>query len=419
MRQSSARNLALAALQRWRKQKNRADAIISKFLAETTLSAADRAFALELFYGVLRNLSVLDFWIARLRNSRFEVLLGDIVRLGLYQLFFLGTPEHAAVNETVELAPKRGRSLVNAILRSAVRQRNELSSAVADQPLSVRQSHPQFLIARWEKNFGSQATEALCQWNNRPPPLYARINELKIEREKFFRLYPDAQPFGGGENFVEFTTFPTDALGQGHCYIQDPSTAIACRLLDPQPGEKILDACAAPGGKTSYIAELMENRGALVACDRDPERLATLDQNVAQLGTAIVRTFQVDWSRRIIPKQIAALAPFDRLLVDAPCSNTGVMRRRVDVRWRLRPADFASLQKQQLEILCSLYGLLRPGGVLVYSTCSLEPEENEQVVQQLRHELPALRETARESSFPFRDRIDGAFAARLVRASRP
>ena len=148
MRQSSARNLALAALQRWRKQKNRADAIISKFLAETTLSAADRAFALELFYGVLRNLSVLDFWIARLRNSRFEVLLGDIVRLGLYQLFFLGIPEHAALNETVELAPKRGRSLVNAILRSAVRQRNELSSAVADQPLSVRQSHPQFLIAR-------------------------------------------------------------------------------------------------------------------------------------------------------------------------------------------------------------------------------------------------------------------------------
>ena len=139
MRQSSARNLALAALQRWRKQKNRADAIISKFLAETTLSAADRAFALELFYGVLRNLSVLDFWIARLRNSRFEVLLGDIVRLGLYQLFFLGTPEHAAVNETVELAPKRGRSLVNAILRSAVRQRKHCANGTT----GLRRSMPE------------------------------------------------------------------------------------------------------------------------------------------------------------------------------------------------------------------------------------------------------------------------------------
>jgi 16S rRNA (cytosine967-C5)-methyltransferase len=418
MRQSSARGMALGALQEWQKRKALADAIIAKSFAETTLSAADRAFALELFYGVLRNLTLLDFWISRLRTSPFDIGLRDVVRLGLYQLFFLRTPAHAAVNETVELAPKRGRGLVNGILRHATRRRDELRSEAARQPLSVRESHPQFLITRWERNFDPQATEALCRWNNRPPPLYARINRLRIDPEKFLGLYPNAQPLSGGRDFVEFNAFLAAALERGHCYIQDPSTAIACRLLDPQPGEKVLDACAAPGGKTSYIAELMENRGALAACDRAPQRLSALEQNVARLGATVARPFLVDWRSRLIPKQITALAPFDRLLVDVPCSNTGVMRRRVDVRWRLKPSHFISLQKEQLEILHSLYRLLKPGGVLVYSTCSLEPEENEQVVQQLTREFPALHEIARESSLPFRDRVDGAFAVKLVRAKR-
>ena len=409
--------MALAALQEWRKRKALADAIISKFFFETTLSAADRAFALELFYGVLRNLTVLDFWIDRLRTSRFDVSVRDVLRLGLYQLFFLGTPEHAAVNETVDLAPRRGRGLVNAILRSSVRRRDTLRSEAADQPLSVRESHPQFLITRWEQNFGQQAAEALCRWNNRPPPLYARINRLKIDPQKFLALYPKARPLRDDGNFVQLDAVPATALERGHCYIQDPSTAIACRLLDPQPGEKILDACAAPGGKTSYIAELMQNSGVLAACDRAAERLSALAQNVARLGAAAVETFQVDWTQRPIPKQLAAFAPFDRVLVDAPCSNTGVMRRRVDVRWRLKPGKFISLQKQQLEIVRSVLRFLKPGGVLVYSTCSLEPEENEDLVQQLTREFPGLHKTEQESSLPFRDRFDGAFAAKLVRAN--
>ncbi|PYL09722.1 MAG: hypothetical protein DME34_01940 [Verrucomicrobia bacterium] len=163
MSRMSARSVALNALRRWRQENDRADAIIARSFVETTLSAADRAFALELFYGVLRNLTLLDFWIAQLRRPHVDAGLRDVLRLGLYQLFLLKTPDHAAVNETVGLASTRGRELINAVLRAAIRRRNELRSRAAAQPLSVRQSHPQFLIARWEGNFGAETAEALCR----------------------------------------------------------------------------------------------------------------------------------------------------------------------------------------------------------------------------------------------------------------
>ena len=416
MAQPSARLTALAALRAWRTEKRFADSIINKLLAQTEFDPRDRAFILELFYGVLRNATLLDFWIGSLRQSPLDVDLRDLLRLGLYQLFFLKTPEHAAVHETVELAPKSRRALINAILRTAARRQDELRLQASKQCLAIRTSHQRFLVARWEQNFGPDAAEALCTWNNRPPPLYARINRLKIGRQDFRRAYPEARSISGNRGFVEFRAFPTEALAQGHCYIQDPSTAIACRLLDPQPGEKILDVCAAPGGKTSYVAELMQNRGAIVACDRAVGRLRVLEENLARLGAGIARVFHFDWTHRRIPKELVAIAPFDRVLIDAPCSNTGVMRRRVDVRWRIRAADFVRMQEQQLKIVRTALGLLKTGGVFVYSTCSLEPEENEKVVQQLLREFANSRQMEARSSLPFRDGFDGAFAAKLIRA---
>jgi 16S rRNA (cytosine967-C5)-methyltransferase len=217
-------------------------------------------------------------------------------------------------------------------------------------------------------------------------------------------------------DFVELDVFPSEALERGHCYIQDPSTAMACQFLDPQPGEKVLDVCAAPGGKTSYIAELMRNRGMIVACDRASERVRVLEDNMAQLGVKIAHVFAHDWGRSCVPKEIASIAPFDRILIDAPCSNTGVMRRRVDVRWRLKPADFVRMQKQQLEIVHAVFDLLRPSGVLVYSTCSLEPEENEELVRRVLADLSMFRLERTKHSIPFRDYFDGAFAAKLVKS---
>jgi len=327
---------------------------------------------------------------------------------------FLKTAEHAAVYETVELAPKRQGAVINGVLRAAARQQDELRRQGNAQPLFIRTSHPQFLIARWQQHFGADATKELCRWNNTPPPIYGRINRLKIDRDDFLQKYPGSPVLARSPEFVEFHAWPTDALNLGRCYIQDPSTAVASELLDPQPGEKILDACAAPGGKTGYIAQLMKNRGVIVACDRDPERLRVLESNVAQLGIQIIRTFRLDWTRGRIPKEIASIGSFDRILVDAPCTNTGVMRRRVDVRWRLRPTDFLRMPKQQFEIARAAIRLLKPGGVFVYSTCSLEPEENEELIGHLLNQFPGVRAARVESCLPFRDHFDGAFAARLT-----
>jgi 16S rRNA (cytosine967-C5)-methyltransferase len=414
MAQLSARHIALAALRLWRKKKRFADSIVSTFLAKTELTHSDRAFAFELFYGVLRNLTLLDFWIACLRTSRVDIDLHDILRVGLYQLFLLKTAQHAAVHETVELAPRRQRTIINGMLRAAIRRQSELLVRADAQPLFVRSSHPQFLVARWQRQFGTGRAEELCRWNNLPAPVYGRINQLRIDREEFHHLYPKSRSLTRNSEFVEFDGMPTSAIGRGHCYIQDPSTVIACQILDPKPGEKVLDACSAPGGKTGYIAQLMQNRGTIFACDRDPERLQILKGNMARLGIAIVYTFRHDWTRGHVPPEIASVAPFDRILIDAPCSNTGVMRRRVDVRWRLKSADFARMRRHQIEIVRALVPLSKPKGVLVYSTCSLEPEENEQVEQRVLTGMPILRLEEERRSFPFRDGFDGVFAAKFV-----
>ena len=417
MARLSARRIALNALRTWRKEKRFADSIVSESLAKAELTESDRAFAFELFYGVLRNLTLLDFWAGCLRASRVEADLRDVLRLGLYQLFLIKTAPHAAVHETVGLVPQRQRPIVNGMLRAAIRRQSELLARGDGEPLFVRASHPQFLVQRWQQHFGAQHAEELCKWNNLPAPIYGRINQLRIDREEFLRLYPDSRPLTRNPEFVKFDVLPKDAVRQGHCYIQDPSTAIACQILSPRAGEKILDACAAPGGKTGYIAQLMENRGTIVACDRNPERLQILKENMTRLGVGIVHTFDHDWTRGDVPMEIASMAPFHRILLDAPCSNTGVMRRRVDARWRLQPSDFPRMQQRQLEIICALVPLLKPKGTLVYSTCSFEPEENEHVVWQALTSAAVLRLEEQKHSLPFRDSLDGAFAAKFIRSA--
>ncbi len=414
MARTSARRVALAALRNWRRKKEFADAVISSALSKAEFQSADRAFAVELFYGVVRNRTLLDFWIRELRRGRVDEDLRDILRIGLYQLFIAKTPEHAAVYETVDLSPKRQHAIINAILRSAARDRRGLQRRANSQSLDVRTSHPQFLIERWTKQFGGGAAEALCTWNNQSPPIYARINRLKIDRQSFLERYRNARTLPKVSNFVELPA-PADALDQGDCYVQDPSTSIACELLQPKPGEKILDACAAPGGKTGYLAELMANQGLLIACDREPARLNLLEENLARLGVRIAKIVCHDWMKSAVPPEILSTAPFDRILIDAPCTNTGVMRRRVDVRWRLKPADFNRMHTRQTEITRAVIPLLKPGGILVYSTCSLEREENEDVVQSLLRTMSTLQLEEERRSIPFQDNFDGAFGARLRR----
>ncbi len=401
----TARALALQALADWRQGREFADVIIQRSLGGSGLGKSDRAFANELFYGIIRNLSLLDFWIDRTRSEALDHESRDLLRLGFYQLFILRTASHAAVFETVELSRRRNRGLVNGVLRAALRREDELRAAAEAQPLAIRASHPGFLIERWKNAFGADAASALCHWNNEPAPIYARLNNLHESELNF------GEHVFGREDFVRVTDIPLDSLARGECYIQDPSTALSCELLDAQPDDAVLDACAAPGGKTSLIAQAMQNRGQLLACDREPSRVTLLGENLRRLGVNAT-VLQHDWKTGV--SKIATT--FDRILVDAPCTNTGVIRRRVDVRWRLTSDDFTRLPLEQLAILRAVAPLLKAGGVLVYSTCSLEAEENEEVVRRALSEFPFLRLESQQAILPFRDGFDGAFAAKLRRA---
>ncbi len=409
----SSRALALAALRRWRTGTEFADHIVADTFARSALNSADRAFALELFYGLLRNLTLLDFWIAQLRSAPVDANSRDILRLGLYQILLIETAAHAAVFETVELAPPRARGLINALLRRALREKDGLTKLARDLPLAARFSEPQFLVEKWTQQFGPESAIELCRWNNQPAAVHARINPLKISAAAFMQKYPGSFSLGERVGFVNLLE-PAAALANGDCYIQDPSTALACELLQPAPGETVLDACAAPGGKSAYLAGMMANRGTLICADRDEARLDRLRRNFVRLGVANATIVRCDWPEAKSIR-VAAFQPrsFHKILLDAPCSNTGVMRRRVDVRWRLRPKEFARMRAQQLAILENVAPLLNPGGSLVYSTCSLEPEENEEVVAAFLGAHAAFRRTRYEQTLPFRDGIDGAYTARL------
>lgn len=409
----SSRGLTLASLRLWRGGKEFADQIVAATFSHSGLTASDRAFAFELFYGILRNLSLLDFWIAQLRSAPIDSATRDLLRLGLYQVLVLGTAEHAAVFETVELASPRGRGLINAILRRALREKSNLLALADQQPLTVRFSEPEFLLEKWRHRLGPEAVLALCRWNNQPAKVYARVNTLRITPAEFRRKYSGSALLEGRQNFATLPD-PAIALTNSDCYLQDPSTALACELLQPVPGETVLDACAAPGGKSAYLSGLMANRGTLIAADREEARLARLRDNLLGLGVANATIVKCNWLDSDSIRG-AAFQPksFHKILLDAPCSNTGVMRRRVDLRWRLRPDEFDRMRALQLAILKNVAPLLKPGGSLVYSTCSLEPEENEEVITAFLLEHPGFRLTKSEQTLPFRDGIDGAYAARL------
>ena len=314
-------------------------------------------------------------------------------------------------------ARPRVRNLINAILRRALREETALTNAADAQPLPVRFSEPEFLVEKWTLQFGAQATLELCQWNNRRAPIYARVNQLRTTVADFLHRYPGSFVLPGSVNFVGLPG-PTAVAQDGGGYIQDPSTAIACEMLRPSPGESVLDACAAPGGKSAYLAEMMANQGLLVATDQDDLRLVRLRDNLGRLDVTNVRPVRCDWlDKNSIRAAGLAQESFDKILVDAPCTNTGVIRRRVDVRWRLRPGDFIRMSRRQLAILQAVAQLLKSGGSLVYSTCSQEPEENDAVIAEFLGNHPDFRLTDRKESLPFRDEFDGAFAARLELAA--
>ena len=417
-------------------------------LARARLSSADRHLCQELVYGIVRWQVTLDWLIERKTDGRAQKpLLQNILRLGLYQIFWLDRiPNHAAVHESVELAKHHGfgaqAGFINAVLRAYLREfdatRQCLAGLKTSQP-HLGYSHPQWLAARWQARWGPDRAAQLMAWNNTPPKTFARVNTLKTDAAKLLPQWRDENVeydfvrlpwLTATELIFELKSHPPlgrlPSFQQGLFYIQDPSTLLAVCELDPQPGQSILDLCAAPGGKLTFIAQLIRNEGRLVARDTAPERLKLLQENCARLGVTPVEIQgmvpPIDCERapvqssgfKVERSRFQPSALFDRVLLDAPCSNTGVMRRRVDLRWRIRPEEIQRLRGSQLELLREAAPLLKPGGTLVYSTCSLEPEENQEVVKEFLSGQPAFKLERERELLPFADGTDGAYVAKMT-----
>jgi len=447
LRRKHPRSISLDILNRVAETDRHPDDLLSdSFKRYQHLTALDRAFLTELTYGVLRWRGFLDWVIRHFSNIPFEKVESEILntlRLGLYQIFFLTkTPASAAVNESVELAKKArgkaGAGFVNAVLRSALREKETIPypDKWQDPALhtAVIQSHPLWLVQRWIEEFGAEETLKLCMANNRIPVLTLRTNTLKIGREDLIEklkekgLNPSPTSFSD-EGVLLKDGPPTSSLPflkEGLFAIQDEASQLITLILDPQPGEKILDACAAPGGKTTHIAQKMKNLGEIFAFDLRQEKLKQIEEGCKRLGIKMVKTKIGDALNSLpVPGEIK----FDRVLADVPCSGFGTLRRNPDLKWRRKKEDIERLSRLQCSILKNLSGYVREGGLLVYSTCTLFHEENEDVVERFLSEhrtfrLDSFVEVLPEKchlfirkgyfkTFPPADELDGFFAAGL------
>jgi 16S rRNA (cytosine967-C5)-methyltransferase len=395
-----------------------ADVAVDRALNQSTLSPLDKRLFTELVYGCVRRQRTLDALLDLLGRKPSHQQPPDlrlIMHLGLYQLRYLNQiPDSAAVNTTVDLAKQNGftglSGVVNGMLRRYIREMEQRSKDTADQEerrahlalpaalssqllpldpvqrLGILHSYPDWIVQTWVDQFGLETAEQLCEWMNRPPTIDLRVNRLKttiaeveavllesgVKTERVAGL-PDAL------RLVEHTGAIAQLPGfaEGWWMVQDSSAQLVSYLLDPQPGETVMDMCAAPGGKTTHIAELMGDRGVIWACDKTLSRLKKVRQNCHRLGISSVRIHEGD---SLTQSQFAKRG--DRLLLDAPCSGLGTLHRHADARWRQTPDTIAGLAQLQSKLLNQAATWLKPGGTLVYATCTLNPPENEQIITQ-------------------------------------
>lgn len=404
----SSRQTALNCLMRWHEGHSFAETLVDRECSRAQLSPADRHLVQALVFGVLRNRTWLDHVIDSLRQGRLDLEMRLILQIGLCQLFLLGMADHAAVYETVNLAPSRLRGLVNAILRNALRREKAILAERENLPLPVLYSTPAWLVERWTQQTDRETTRDLLRWNNTTPRLYVRANPLIPMKGIPASLAPlDRAP---GWFSVE-GPLPLEDIQAGSLYVADPSTRYAIDLLAPRAGEEILDACAAPGGKAAAIIAATGGKARLTATDLHEHRLPTLQENLDRQGSASVKTAQADWSQPCPPEWERH---FDAVLLDVPCSNTGVIQRRVDVRWRVTPAEIRRLAALQKSILENASRAVKPGGRLVYSTCSIDAEEDGLLVRDFLRNHPEWTLKEEKLILPHQEKSDGAYAALLI-----
>jgi 16S rRNA (cytosine967-C5)-methyltransferase len=442
--QSNPRQAAYSVLLRIQKEGCYADQLMDRELTKGNLSGPDRGLFAELVFGVLRRQGTLDHILSGLLTQplvRQEPQVLIFLRLGLYQLLYLDRiPESAAVNESVNLAKEilpRASGLVNAVLRNYLRHKGSVTYpdpvAAPAASIAARHSHPAWLVKLWFSQIGEAETELLAEASSRQPPLTLRTNTLATTREELLEKFATN---GISAAPCRFSPFGLTVEGRHHIpglpgfreglfAVQDEASQLAGILLDPQPGERVLDTCAAPGGKATHLAQLMDNRGELLAMDVSGSKLPLIQEAAQRLGITIIRTRMAD----LLQSGAFPADAFDRVLLDAPCSGLGVIRRNPEAKWRLTPEDITRLAATQKVMLKNAIRMLRPGGVLLYSTCSTTLEENEAVVgdflsrhphcvlENLNQQFPDLRELFTEEgmfrAWPHRHGMDGFFSARI------
>ena len=428
--------------------------LLDERFRRSQMSVPDRRLASDIAYGVIRRLATLDAVLAAYAarsGGAIEEMVRHVLRMGIYEiLLHERVPQYAVVDECVRLAREwsedRAGGFVNGVLRAITRDVTFTETPDPEKPresftlapgracvfakpvlpppaehgryLSVELSYPTWLVMRWLARYGASRTRELCASGNEPPLLFVRPNALKnlpgVLMEHLAEEGVEAQLSGSGRTLLlppHTDVGSLRAFREGRFQVQDDGAAAAARFLNPRPGESVLDLCAAPGGKTCHLAELMRNEGRVTAVDISAKRLERVTENALRLGLdsiVVVGTDGGDFAVRNSER-------FDRVLLDAPCSNTAVLRRRVEARWRLSDAALARLVKKETQLLDAALRSLKPGGTLVYSTCSLEPEENSRLLRSVLRRNEGFRLDAEDVIVPSRAGGDGISIARIIR----
>ena len=404
---------------------------LAQALRNEKFSELDRKFCTELVYGTVKAGASLDWKISKYVNrplAKVDPKILAVLRVGFYQIFFLDrVPNSAAVNESVELSKKfcgLGESkFVNAVLRSAIRTPHKSDFPTSDDinSLALRTFHPAWLVELFANEFGLDATKKLLDFDNTDPPLCLRVNFLKTNRENILSVLKtfslQAKPstlapegiicksHGSLDNF--------QILRAGLCQVQDESSMTAARILNPSSGDFVIDCCAAPCGKATHLAELMQNRGRIIAADIHEKKLKQIRQNAERLGITIIEPLAIN--ARKIGNKFPAKA--DKVLVDAPCSGLGVLRRKADLRWKKNPNEIKALPALQLEILSGAAKALKTGGTLLYSTCTILRRENQNVVEEFLSAHENFQLIEMKTLLPHVTDTDGFFTAKMIRTS--
>jgi 16S rRNA (cytosine967-C5)-methyltransferase len=441
------RSIAVKVLTRVERTDSYLEKLIDHEIRTEVLNDYDKSLLNEICHGVIRWMRRLDWFLNGFYRGQWEKCMPEIkntLRVALYQILFLNKiPDYAAVNEATEFVKKistqKHADVVNGLLRTIIRTKEELVYPTREidevKYLGIMQSHPNWMVKRWIQRFGFEEAEKLAEANNKRPILTVRINTLKISKEDFLKRLTEKNIIYRFckylDNFITLRLmskiYLDEDFREGYYTVQDESAGLVSVLLAPEENDLILDMCSAPGGKATHLAQLLNNKGKIIAVDKYDAKIKVMKENALRLGVTNIDFVQDDSND--FQSDIITTQRFDRILLDAPCSGLGVLSKKPDIRWKREPEDIIRLSKVQKKLLDNSAKYLKPGGVIVYSTCTIEPEENMEVVKEFlsMHTDFSIdnaskyihRDLVNEDGcieiFPHKNGIDGSFAARLVK----